>query len=103
MGFASRRWGAGALRGRAVLGRGAPLEMVRMGLVRRVEQPRRPRTGDRVKNCGELADGAQLVLAKRDKGCGGQRIGQSVDQVAGSALGVVGRGRLGHGALVGKN
>ena len=36
LGFASGRHGAGVLRGRAVLGRGAPSEMVRMGLVRRV-------------------------------------------------------------------
>ena len=39
LGSALRKRGTGALRGRAVLGGGAPLEMVRMGLARQVEQP----------------------------------------------------------------
>ena len=49
-----------------------------------------------------MADGAQLVLAKRGEGCGGRWVGQGVDQVAGSTLGVVGGGRLGYGAIAGK-
>ena len=39
LGSASCRQGAGALRGSYVLGRGAPYEIVRVGLVKRVAQP----------------------------------------------------------------
>ena len=39
MGFASRRRGAGAMRGRAVLGRVAPSEMVSVGLEIQVARP----------------------------------------------------------------
>ena len=49
-----------------------------------------------------MADGAQLVLAKRGKGCCGRQVGQGVDQVAGSALIVLGGGCFGHGEIVGK-
>ena len=48
-----------------------------------------------------MADGAQLVLVKRGEGCGRLRVVQGVDQVAGSALSVVGEICLGHGAIVG--
>ena len=45
-------------------------------------------------------DGAQLVLEKRGKGCGGRLVGQVSNQDVGSALGVVDKGLLGHGANV---
>ena len=63
---------------------------------------RRQNTGSGVEDFGKLADGAKLVLAKRGEGCGGRRVGQVFNQVAGSALGVVGGGCLGHGSNVGE-
>ena len=100
LGSASWRQGGGALRRHAVLGRGAPLEMVRVGLMRRVAWPKKIKYRQRSQNCGELADGAQLVLANRGEGCSGIRVGQGINQVAGSALGVVGGRRLGHAEIV---
>ena len=58
--------------------------------------------GGGVKYCVELEDGAQLILAKRGKGCSGQRFGQGVNQVKSSVLSVVGGGCLGHGAIAEK-
>ena len=102
LGFASRRRGEGAPCGRDVLGKGAPSKIVRVGLVRQVAWTEETEDQKKSRRLWRVGRWHAYGLAKRGEGCGGRRVGQSVDQVAGSALGVVGGGCLGHGAIVGK-